>query len=354
MSFDRTEPPTARRIREARDEGRVARSQELNAAASLLVGAWLLQSAGGRLITDIQCLLVSAVTTLPSTDISGTWLLDLILTDVLRLAPGVAMIVLGLLFTGVAVTIAQTGLLFAHKKLRFDLNKLNPLQGLKRLFSAQGLSELIKALLKLVVVLWVSYTFLRSRVVELLGMGQTDFHTALHNWANLAITLALRVGSAYLLLALTDYAYQRWQYMRSLRMTKEEVKEEIKQQEGDPKIRSRIRSQQRRLAMSRMMSKVPQADVVITNPTHLAIAVQYDPQQMGAPRVLAKGAYRIAERIVSIAREHRIHVTQNIPVARAIYQGVDVDQEIPSELYAAMAEILAYVYRLRDTNQSSV
>jgi flagellar biosynthetic protein FlhB len=160
--------------------------------------------------------------------------------------------------------------------------------------------------------------------------------------------LMTRVGLAYLVLAIADYAYQWYQNKQALKMTKEEVKEEAKQTEGNPQIKAAIRSKQRRLAIMRMMSKVPKADVVITNPTHLAVAIQYDVNKMNAPVVVAKGAYRIAERIVEVAREHNVPVIQNIPLARALYNNVDLEEEIPPELYVAMAEVLAYVYRMKD------
>jgi flagellar biosynthetic protein FlhB len=249
--------------------------------------------------------------------------------------------------TGVAVNFAQTGLLWASKRIGFDFTRLNPLTGLKRIFSLQGLVEMFKALLKLLIVGWMAYSFLRDHATDMLTLGQTDLSSALLHWTELATALGMRVGLAYFALALADYAYQRWQYMKNLRMTKEEVKEDFKRSEGDPFIRARIRAQQRRMVRMRMMANVPKADVVITNPTHLAVAVQYNAQEMRAPKVLAKGAHHAAERIVEIARSHKIPVVQNIPVARALYHAVDIDQEIPPELYVALAEVLAYVYKLR-------
>ncbi len=221
------------------------------------------------------------------------------------------------------------------------------MSGLKRLFSMNGFVELAKALLKLGVVGWVAYSFLRSHAEDMLGMAQTDFQSALRYWVDLAVSLISRVGYTYLVIAIADYAYQRWQTTKSLKMTKEEVKEDAKRSEGDPLIKSRIRGQQRRMARMRMMANVRKADVIITNPTHLAIAVRYNQEEMNAPKVLAKGAHHTAERIVTIARTHNIPVIQNIPVARALYRTVDIDQEIPPELYAALAEVLAYVFRLR-------
>ncbi len=347
---EKTEAPTSRRIAEARKEGQVARSQELNAAVSLLVAAWLLASPGKKLLADLQGLVVTTIGGLPSLQMADTWTKNLLAPDLLPLAGDLGVILLGLLLSGIAINLGQTGFLWASKRLGFDLNRVNPLNGFKRLFSLQGLLELLKALLKLSVVAWVAYAYLRGRWAELLGLAQTDYLSALRWWSNMAIGLMLRIGAAYLILAILDYAYQRWNYLRALRMTKEEVKEELKQTEGDPLIKSRIRGQQRRMARLRMMANVPKADVVITNPTHLAIAVQYEAQTMQAPKVVAKGAHRLAERIIEIARLHQVPVIQNIPLARALYRLVEIDQEIPPQLYMAMAEVLAYVYRLRGVN----
>jgi flagellar biosynthesis protein FlhB len=242
---------------------------------------------------------------------------------------------------------AQTGLLWASKRVGFHFDRLNPLKGLKRMFSSQGLVELIKALFKLLVVGWVAYSFLKSRAMDVLLLGQMDLVSAVGSWTSLGISLAMRVGAAYLTLALIDYAYQRYTVTKSLRMTKEEVKEDMKSSEGDPFIKARIRGQMRRMARMRMMQQVPKADVIITNPTHLAVAVRYNAQDMAAPVVVAKGADRVAERIKEIGRENRVPIVENKPVARALYGAVDIDQEIPPELYVALAEVLAYVYRMR-------
>jgi flagellar biosynthesis protein FlhB len=347
-------PPTPRRRGEARAEGRVARSVELNAAATLLVGAWLLNNAGGRILGDIKNLLIYALSSIAqakpgmsTSQADGAWILSLFLPDLQRLVSDMGFIIISLLLVGATVTISQTGLLWAKKALGFKLNRLNPLNGLKRIFSANGLVEFLKATLKLLVVGWVAYSFLQSHISDLFALAQTDFLTALQRWAELAISMGIRVGSAYLALAFADYYYKRWQFKKSMYMSREEIKEDMRRSEGDPFIKSRIRGQQRRMARMRMMAHVHKADVVITNPTHLAVAVQYKAEEMNAPKVLAKGPYKVAERIVEIARRNNIPVIQNIPVARALYRTVEVDQEIPPELYAALAEVLAYVYRVR-------
>jgi len=345
---DRTEAPTGKRLSEARKKGQVAQSRELNAAILLLIGGILISGPGAKLLSEMIGLMVRSITNLPTAIPNLTSLRQLLYMDILAIIPYLGLIVLGLLATGVSVTIMQTGFLWASEKLGFDFSRVNPLNGLKRLLSFSGAVELLRALLKLTVVGWVAYTFVRNNFTNLLGMGQVDLLTAMRSFAAMALTLVSRVAMAYMVLAIADYGYQLWQNKKSLKMTKVEVKEEFKQSEGNPQIKSAIRAKQRRIAMRRMMAKVPKADVIITNPTHLAIALQYKPGEMGAPVVLAKGAYKIAERIGKIAHDHEVPVVQNIPLARGIYKLVEIDQEIPPEFYVAMAEILAYVFRLKE------
>ena len=272
---EKTEAPTARRVSEAREEGRVPLSRELNTAAVMLIGTWLLTGAGKNLITELQAVLVKAVTleTLPSGDPNLAWFVRIVVDLLLRLTPSMTLFVSGVLLTGVTITVSQTGFLFARKRIGFDFSRVNPLSGIKRLVSLQGVVELVKALLKLVIVIWVVYSFLRARMGDLLGLVQVDFLSALGTWTGMAVSLAIRVGMAYLVLAIADYAYQRWQHSKSMKMTKEEVKEDMKRTEGNPQIKGRIRRQQRQMARMRMMANVPKADVVITNPTPLAVAI---------------------------------------------------------------------------------
>ena len=345
---DRTEEPTGKRISEARKKGQVAQSRELNAAIVLLMGGILLGGPGASLLAKMTELLVRSLIDLPTSIPNLIWLRQMLFMDAITILPYLGLIVVGLLITGVTVTLAQTGFLWASEKLGFDFDRVNPINGFKRLLSLNGFVELLRALLKVALVGWVAYRFLRNHVFSLIGMGQVDMNTALQNWAAMALALISQVAWAYMVLAVIDYGYQRWQNKKSMKMSKEEVKDENKQSEGNPLIKSAIRSKQRRIHMRRMMAKVPKADVVITNPTHLAIAIQYKSGEMNAPVVLAKGAYRIAERIVAVAREYDLPVIQNIPLARGLYRIVEIDEEIPPDFYVAMAEILAYVYRLKD------
>jgi flagellar biosynthetic protein FlhB len=348
---DKTEAPSSRRLEEAREEGRVVRSQELNTAVIILAGAYLLRGPGAQLFSALKNLLITTIRELPGNELSAEWLLKTSYSIGWQVLPSLGLILVGLLFTGVAVTVGQTQFLWATKKLGFDFNRVNPIQGFQRIFSSHGLIELLRSLLKLAWVSWFAYSFLRTNFPEFIALTQYDMVSAVSRFVALSIELVIRVGSMYLVLAIADYVYQRWDLYKSLRMSKEEVKEEFKRSEGDPMLKSRVRNMQRQMARGRMMSNVSKAAVVVTNPTHLAVAIEYH-EGMSAPKILAKGPFRVAEKIVSIAKENNIPIVQNIPLARAMYKTIEIGQEISPDLYVAMAEVLAYVYRLRGKNQS--
>ena len=343
---DKTEAPTSHRLQEAREEGQVVRSQELISAVVILTGAYLLRGPGKQLGLNFEGLVMETITTLPTVDITVESLREMFFMFGMKILPSVGLIMFGLLLAGTAVTLGQTEFLWAGKKIGFDFKRLNPLDGFKRIFSTHGLIELLRSLLKLSWVTWIAYSFLRSRFFELVSYTQFDMGTAVSSFLEVSISLVIRVGSMYLVIAVADYAYQRWDLYKNLRMSKDDIKQEQKRSEGDPLLKSRIRNMQRRMARGRMMSNVSKASVVITNPTHLAVAIEYH-EGMKAPRVLAKGPYHVAQKIIQIAKENNIPIVQNIPVARAIYKTIDIGQEISSDLYLAMAEILAYVYKLR-------
>jgi flagellar biosynthetic protein FlhB len=342
---DKTEAPSSRRLEEAREEGQVVRSQELNTAVILLAGAFLLRGPGAQLGAALKQVVTDMLIGLPGTELSEEWLIKTVYAFGWQILPSLGLIIIGLLLTGIAVTLGQTQFLWASKKIGFDFKRVNPIEGLKRIFSTHGLIEILRSLLKLGWVSWFAYSFLRTNYAELIAFTQYDLNTAVNRFLELAVDLTMRVGSMYLILAVADYAYQRWELYKNLRMSKEEIKEEYKRSEGDPMLKSRVRNMQRQMARGRMMSNVAKAAVVITNPTHLAIAIEYH-EGMGAPKVLAKGPYRVAQKIVALAKENHIPVVQNIPLARAIYKTIEIGQEVSPDLYVALAEVLAYVYRL--------
>ena len=343
---DKTEAPTSYRLQEARKDGQVVRSQELNTAVIILMSVFLLRGPGKQLASAFRDLMTTTVMDVPNVDLSVEWLRQTIMNFGGKILPPFAFFLVGLMLTGVAITMGQTQFLWAGKKIGFDFKRLNPVEGFKRIFSKHGLIELLRSLLKLGWVSWAAYSFLRSHYFDLFAYTQYDLSTAVSMFSDLAITLIIRIGGMYLVLAVADYVYQRWDLYKNLRMSKEEIKEEMKRSEGDPMLKSRVRSMQRQMARGRMMTNVPKATVVITNPTHLACAIEYQ-DGMKAPKLVAKGPYRVAERIVKIAKENHIPVVQNIPLARAIYKNIQIGQEISPDLYLAMAEVLAYIYKLR-------
>ena len=343
---DKTEAPTPHRLQEAREEGQIVRSQELNTAVIILISAFLLGGPGRQLGAAFAELMSNTIVELPNTELSVEWLRGTLFTFGGRILPSFATLLVGLMLAGVVVTVGQTQFLWASKRVGFDFKRLNPLEGFKRIFSSHGLIELLRSLLKLVWVSWAAYSFLKSHYNELFLYTQYDLRTAATTFSDLAITLFVRIGGMYLVLAAADYAYQRWDLYKNLKMSKDEIKQEMKRAEGDPMLKNRIRGMQRQMARGRMMTNVPKATVVLTNPTHLAVAIEYH-EGMKAPKLLAKGPYRVAQRIVQIAKENNIPVIQNIPLARAIYKTINIGQEISPDLYLAMAEVLAYIYKLR-------
>lgn len=345
---DKTEAPTSGRIRDARERGQVARSMELNAAVSLIASIWLLTGMGRDMVSGLGDLMRYTVTNLPTSELTDLDLRQLIFRNFSFFFIPFIELIFAVMIIGVMTTLLQTNFLWASKRPFFDGSRLNPINGFKRIFSKQGIVEMLKSLLKLLLVGWPVYTFLMDNFTSIIQMIQMPLAQEIEQWMNLSTSLMWRVAAAYIILAAGDYAYQRWNYTRQLRMSKQEVIDDLKKSEGDPFLRGRIRQQQRRMAQSRMMSKVPKADVIVTNPTHYAVAIMYDSSKMEAPVVVAKGAFNVAQKIVEIAKENSVPVVQNVPLARAMYKMVELDQPIPPELYVAMAEVLAYVYRLKN------
>jgi flagellar biosynthetic protein FlhB len=341
---ERTEPATGRRREEARSEGNVARSPDLSSAVILLGGLLFFAVYGPKLTEDLSALTVFILRDLGSIRVSFETLSSqsvwLTLTLVRILMP--FFIVVGIL--AYFSDLIQVG--FLTKKFKIDLNKINPLTGMKRLFSQQKFVKLGFDLVRTVIVGKIVYDTIRGALPQLMALWDMNVAQILAFTSDTVLTLLLKVFFALFVIGLIDYGYQRWKYEQDLKMTKEEVKEEMKRQEGDPAVKVRIRTIQMQMARQRMFSKIKDADVVITNPVHLAVAVKYDPASMSAPKVVAKGARLIAERIKKIAAEHKVPIVENKPLARTLFKSVSVDKEIPARLYQAVAEVLAYVYQL--------
>jgi flagellar biosynthetic protein FlhB len=263
-----------------------------------------------------------------------------------------AMIAVPILFIalliGVLANVMQVGFMFSTKALAPKMDRINPLQGMKRLFSSRTLYELAKSLIKITLIVIIAYSAYTNNMQNFPKMMTSDLLSSISKMVELIINTAFTLCIALLILSVFDYAYQWWRHEKDLRMTKYEVKLEYKQQEGDPQLKSKIQQKQRQMAMMRMMQSVPEADVVITNPTHFAVALKYDQQNSSAPVVLAKGKDYVAQKIKDIAKDHKIEIVENKPVAQSLFRSCEIGKEIPLELYAAVAEILAYVYKLKN------
>lgn len=346
MSGERTEDPTPLRRREARKKGQVAKSAEVNSAAILLTAFGLLGIVGPQTYQILRTLMEHSFTAISTDDFTLGTLQNGGLTVSGITAWSIAPLVLSLMLIGVVVNIAQVGFMFSQNAIVPDFSRVNPLTGLKRLFALRGLIDLLKSLLKIVIIGVVVYITLRDNYPTIAVIGQMNLAAGISKLSEMGIIMGQRVGIVMLAIAAADYLYQRWEFEKSLRMTKQEIRDEAKQYEN-PQLKGRIRARQRELAMSRMMAAIPEADVVITNPTHIAVALRYKRGEMQVPKVVAKGQRLIAEKIKERSRQYDVPQVENKPLARALFGTVEIGQEIPAELYQAVAEVLAFVYRLK-------
>lgn len=346
---NRTEKPTSRRLQKAREKGQVARSKEVPAAVILMGSLLFLNYAGGNLLAGLKGQLIDFLSLTPPVDFSFSYVRDLARTALWRMTLLTLPMMLVVCILGVGSNLIQTrGVVISWHQIGFKIEKLMPKNGFSRIFSKGGLIELVKSLAVLIVVSYLSYQVVIEYLPLYPRLILMDGKQLLHWTGLISYQVCLRVGIFLLVLALADFAFQRYQFMEQLKMTKQEVKDEFKETEGDPFTRGRIRRIQREMARKRMMSDVPTADVVITNPTHYAIALSYKPDQMDAPQVVAKGVGFLAIKIKELAQKHDIPMVENRELARMLYKTVDVGASIPANLYRAVAEILAYIYRLRN------
>lgn len=344
---ERTEKATPKRREEARKKGRVARSREIPSAMVLLAGLSALSFSGTFMFHHLRSFMAQSLSRIGTKGLDGALVQSLGYEFVGSLLFILAPVLAAVTAVSLLSNYIQVGNLFAVELVKPDLARINPAKGLGRLFSRQSLVEFLKSIFKIAIVGLVVYSTLRSEVARILLLTGEDAGGLLHFISSVSFSIFLKAALAILLLAGLDYAFQRWSYEKELRMTKQEMKEEFKQVEGDPLIKSRIRSIQKELARRRMMAEVPKADVVITNPIHLAVALSYRSKEMEAPQVVAKGAGFVAERIKEVARSHEIPLVENKPLAQVLFKTVQIGQTIPVALYQAVADVLAYVYRLK-------
>ena len=344
---DKSEEPTGKRLEESRKKGQIARSKELNTLAVTLTGTMALIIFGaymGNVLMDIMRGNFSLPREVLMSERSmALYLLASGKEALLAMQP----FLIALLIASIVGPIALGGWLFSTEALQPKASRMNPLAGLKRMFSVQALVELLKALAKFLVILAVALVVLSVDQDDLLAIANEPIEPAILHSLKVVGWSAFWLSCGLILIAAVDAPFQLWSHKQKLKMTKQEVRDEYKDTEGKPEVKGRIRQLQREMAERRMMQAVPQADVVITNPTHFAVALKYDPEKGGAPLLLAKGGDFLALKIREIAQEHKVMVLESPALARAVYYSTELDQEIPAGLYLAVAQVLAYVYQLR-------
>ena len=344
---DKTEKATAKKRQQAREKGQVAKSREIPAVAVLLTGLSTLYLFGSFMYSHIRSVMQESFSmiarpTLGLTDFS-VLNYDMVQRFIIIMAP----MMIAVFAIAILSNVAQIGWLFTWEPLIPQPSKVSPIKGIGRLFSKHSLMELFKSIGKLILVGLVVYWTVKGEMARFVSLGDMEVAGIASYILKVILKIFLRVSMAMIFLAALDYAFQKWQFEQKLKMTKQEVKEELKQNEGDPLIKSRIRRVQQEMARRRMMQEVPKADVIVTNPVHLALALRYDSSLMNAPHVVAKGAGPVAEKIKALAKEHGIPIVEDKALARRLYEAVDIGGEIPSAFYHAVAEVLTYVYRIK-------
>lgn len=340
---ERTEQPTPKRLRDAREKGQVARSREFSGMAVTLVGAGSLLVFGAGMIDQLQGIMREAFTVDPAALIRSEQIIPAFSNALLAALKLLAWPLLILMIVAITSSVAVGGWIFSIQNLAFKGERINPLKGLARIFSVKGLLELLKAVLKLVIVGIISTLLLVLLLDNFIGLGREAIRLAISHAGQLFVWCFISLAAGLIIIAAVDVPIQVWQHLKQLRMTRQEIKDESKETEGRPEVRAKIRSMQQRLAEGRMMSEVPKADVVITNPTHYAVALRYDDKKMKAPQVLAKGADLVAIHIRQVAQANKIPMFAAPLLARALYASTALHQEIPAELYVAVAQVLAFV-----------
>lgn len=346
QSGDKTEEPTPHKLREARKKGQIVKSKEVTTAFLVLVSYYMFKANAEKMWITFNQLVVYIYSFIPQKldkASFGILLSETTWSFIFMLMP----LFLSLVATTLVVEVLQTQFNASLDPIMPKLSKLNPIEGFKRMFSLKGVVELIKSILKIGIVFYIAYIALMQDLDRILSVSSLPLMAFMTLTGEIVMKIITRVGIFYLFIAALDYLYQRHEFMKNMRMSKQEIKEEYKKLEGDPQIKQRMRQMQREAAMSRSMGKVPGADVVVTNPTHYAVAIKYDASIMKAPQVVAKGQRRLAAQIKAIAEESHVPIIENVDVARALFASTEIGDDIPSDLFRAVAEILAFVFDLK-------
>ncbi len=345
---EKTEKPTPKKRKDAREDGQVLQSKEINSVVILFMCFFVLKLFGGMMNNQLEKLFIDSFNNISNVDLFFNE--NNLLVNAMNIGAIFALVLVpilsGAFLSALIVNYLQVGFLFTTKPLKLKLDRLNPIEGFKKMFSKRALVDLVKSILKIVLVGYVAYSYIEKNMEEIVKLSQMSTISAYAIFADMTFNFVIRLLLVLLAVSIFDYFFKWREHENKLKMSKQEVKEEYKQSEGDPFIKGKIKEKQRKIAMSRMMQDVPKADVIITNPTHYAVAIAYDTESYQAPYILAKGTDVIAENIKKVAKENSLPIVENKYVARTIYQTVEIGDIIPEELYEAVAEILAYVYNL--------
>jgi flagellar biosynthesis protein FlhB len=347
FSQEKTEKATPKKRQESRNKGQVAKSADINAALVLFVSIMFLSFMGSWMGERLMHLFRHSLDKNLLYDVSESSIQKLFSELSIEVAIIIAPVMLAAMVAGVLGNYLQIGFLLSTEAIQMKLERINPLSGFKRIYSIRALVELSKSLLKILLIGGVTFFILWSERDVYLRMSLVNIEDTLSVFGGLAVKMGFFASIVLLFLAFLDYMYQKYDFEKNIRMSKQDIKDEYKKSEGDPKIKGKIKEKQRQMAMRRMMQEVPKADVIITNPTHFAIALKYEDGGMDAPVVVAKGVDLIAQRIKEIAKENDVVTVENKPLARTLYSRVEIGQVIPEDLFKAVAEILAFVYRIK-------
>lgn len=343
---EKTEEATPKRKEEARQKGQVAKSMEINSVFVIVAAFLTLRVLGSYIYDELTGYMKFVFSNLALADFTINSIQQVFIGFSIVFLKTALPVMCVILVVALAVNFLQVGFAFSLEPLMPNFDKINPLSGFGRLFSKRSLVELFKSLFKIAIVGGFVYRFMMKQTKQVPTLISAELIDSLHLTASLIVDLVFNISTVLFILAVFDYLYQWWENQQSMKMSKDDIKQEFKQTEGDPQIKGKIKERQRAMAMQRMMQDVPKADVVVTNPTHFAVALQYD-QDMLAPIIVAKGQDLIAKRIKDVAKEHKVVIVENKMLARALYATAEVGQPVPYELYQAVAEVLAYVYKLK-------
>lgn len=348
---EKTEDPTPKKLQDARKKGQIPKSPDLISVFILLIAYFIFKVFGDHFYSSIYNFLKMSFLKSFNINLTRGYVSLLLKDSVYFYITTIIIVVFPFMVGGVIANLMQTGFVKSGEPLKPKLSKLNPIEGFKRIFSKKSLFNLVKTLFKLLLVGYIAYSYIKDNLSKIFSVTGLSLKALYPFVGSILSSLVFRIVLILGIISIIDFIYQKYDFKKGLKMTKHEVKEEFKQMEGDPLIKSQRRQKQRQMAMNRMISEIPDASVVVTNPTHLAIALKYDNDGDSAPIVVAKGADFIAQKIRETAKEHKIPILENKPLARTLYKKVEINEEIPIELYQAVAEILAIVYKMEQKNK---